>query len=676
MKSIVICLCIVFLLFACERKNQSLLHENSSDSIAFYIEKGKEKTNPKALKFNTRAVEILTNQPNDSLTRSNLFQVANNYYILGKHLEFKKVNDLSFEKALSSKDTSSIAKAYRYQAEYYKGIQKNDSAFILFSKAEKYYASLGDKINLGKVLYKKGIVQFDIGDFLGADISITQAYNFLKNTDDKQLVYQTLSMIGIVSNSLEDYDKAIEYHIKALQIVREFDLDPSLTYEASTLNNIGGVYQNLNRNEEAITNFKLALNSKDLFNLNAELYARLLDNLGYSYLKLKDYSRPVKLFNRSLQIRDSLDLKSSVIISKLHLSEFYAEIGDTIVSQKKALEALQLARITASPVDVVLSLKQIAVVDHKKSSFYSKEYMRINDSLLQAERRSKGKFQRLQLETDEISSENEKLAEQNRTLLYIFLGTFTIGMLLFVIRIQRAKNRELMLKQAQQKANEDIYNLMISQQNTIEESRTREKKRIAQELHDGVLGRLFGARLNLDSLNRQTTEEAATKRNDYLTELKNIEQDIREISHDLNREKYVLINNFIAILNNLLEEQESSFEPKLNISIDETIKWEQLENTAKINLYRIIQESLQNVNKYANATKIKLEIRKHNENILLIVADNGIGFVVNTKKRGIGLTNMISRVHELNGTFDVRSKKGKGTTISVSFPITTNQNPK
>jgi signal transduction histidine kinase len=241
-------------------------------------------------------------------------------------------------------------------------------------------------------------------------------------------------------------------------------------------------------------------------------------------------------------------------------------------------------------------------------------------------------------------------------------------MLLFVIRTQRAKNRELMLKQAQQKANEDIYNLMISQQNIIEESRSREKKRIAQELHDGVLGRLFGARLNLDSLNKQIGEAAIEKRNNYLTELKNIEQDIREISHDLNREKYVLINNFVAILNNLLEEQQSSFKSELIITLDDSIKWEQVENTAKINLYRIVQESLQNINKYANATEIKIDLKGVGENIRLLIADNGEGFTVNTKKKGIGLQNMISRTYELKGTFDIRSKKGKGTTISVSFP--------
>jgi hypothetical protein len=65
--------------------------------------------------------------------------------------------------------------------------------------------------------------------------------------------------------------------------------------------------------------------------------------------------------------------------------------------------------------------------------------------------------------------------------------------------------------------------------------------------------------MNLDSLNKFHDELAMDQRNSYLSELKNIEQDIREISHDLNREKSELINNFVAIVDNLLEEQRKTF---------------------------------------------------------------------------------------------------------------------
>jgi uncharacterized protein YaaN involved in tellurite resistance len=71
----------------------------------------------------------------------------------------------------------------------------------------------------------------------------------------------------------------------------------------------------------------------------------------------------------------------------------------------------------------------------------------------------------------------------------------------------------------------------------------------------------------------------AVQQSSYLSELKNIEQDIREISHDLNREKSELINNFVAIVDNLFEEQRKTYPSKLVSNIDSTIKWELLVNS-------------------------------------------------------------------------------------------------
>ena len=210
---------------------------------------------------------------------------------------------------------------------------------------------------------------------------------------------------------------------------------------------------------------------------------------------------------------------------------------------------------------------------------------------------------------------------------------------------------------------------MISQQNDVETIRVIEKKRVAQELHDGVLGRMFGVRMNLDSLNKFNDELASKQRNSYIVELKNIEQDIREISHDLSREKSELINNFVAIVDNLFEEQKKTYNSKLVSSIDSSIKWDILTNAVKINLFRVVQESLQNINKYANAKTIKVEFKKGIDNLLLQISDDGVGFNVKKAKKGIGLQNMLSRINECDGVFEIQSKKGEGTIITVTIPI-------
>jgi signal transduction histidine kinase len=309
----------------------------------------------------------------------------------------------------------------------------------------------------------------------------------------------------------------------------------------------------------------------------------------------------------------------------------------------------------------------LSIIEPKNASFYNKEYIQINERLQKEERSMGEKFSRIEYETDQIKDQNSSLEVQNRNLVYA-IGLLTIlGLSIYIIKLKKLKQRVL-YKQQQQKANEDIYNLMISQQNTIEINSVKEKKRVAQELHDGVLGRMFGVRMNLDSLNKFHDELAMDQRNSYLSELKNIEQDIREISHDLNREKSELINNFVTIVDNLLEEQRKTFATKLVSTIDKSLKWDVIENAVKINLYRILQESLQNCNKYANATLIDVELKKKGDSIVLSIRDNGIGFNIKSKKKGIGLQNMISRTKDCNGSFDIFSTLGEGSTICVTVP--------
>jgi signal transduction histidine kinase len=403
------------------------------------------------------------------------------------------------------------------------------------------------------------------------------------------------------------------------------------------------------------------------------LYSNIIDNLAYSKLKIKDYNQLPYLFFESLKIRKELKNTSAIVTSYIHLSEYYNKIGEN----KKALEyaniSLRIAKLSTNSIDLLYSLKQASTVDNLNSSKYSDDYLRIADSLQIAERDSQDRFARISLETDEIIQEKDILEDRNRNLLYVFIFTVILASLLFIVRAQRTRTRELLYKQTQQKANEEIFNLMMSQQAIIDESRSKEKKRLARDLHDGVLGRMFGLRMNLDSLNNKNDEDTVNRRLELLNELKTIEQDIREISHDLNREKQELINNFVSLVHNLLEEQQASYEVKLSYSIDNNVNWDKINNSIKINMYRMLQEGLQNINKYANAKNSTVEIKADEENIYLKIKDDGIGFDVNKKSKGIGVQNMISRTHECQGTIDIKSEKDNGTQIIITIPIITKQ---
>jgi signal transduction histidine kinase len=583
---------------------------------------------------------------------------------------YYKMTKIVLEKSISSNDSISTAKAYTYLGDYYGSQGVSDSAFLFYFKAEKIFQNRKDKYNLAKAQLNKAQLQYNESDFSGSQITVFKALSSIKGEKNNEILFELHNLLGLIYNELGDYSKSIESHIKALSIVENEPSPVEYQFKSVSLNNMGLVYQNLNQYNKAIPYFQKGLEQKkDLLLYKPPLYAILLDNLGYSRFKLKESKGLPELFYESLKLRDSLQLTSGIIISQIHLSEYFASKKDMVKGLQFSREALLTARNSKNNRNLLLPLKQLAVIEPQNAAAYNKEYIHINDSLQKADRNIADKFSRIEYETDEIKQENTDLTTQNRNLVYIFGTVLILGMFLYIIKAQKAKNRELLYKQEQQKVNEEIYNLMISQQSNVETIRVMEKKRVAQELHDGVLGRMFGVRMNLDSLNKIFDESASHQRISYLTELKNIEQDIREISHDLNREKSELINNFVAIVENLFEDQKKTFKSKLVSSIDSNIKWEAMNNANKINLYRIIQESLQNINKYAQANSIKVEFKKEIDNLFLQISDDGIGFNVNKAKKGIGLQNMHSRINECNGTFEVKSKRGEGTIITVTVPI-------
>ncbi|MBD0723820.1 sensor histidine kinase [Flavobacterium sp. L1I52] len=667
---------VLFVFFCCNQKktdNKSIQVTNDSLLVYFSLANDFNLPKQKRLDYVSKANEIVIHQENDSLNRVNLFKIANRYYNLNNWKEYSKTVNLILEKSQEVKDTLSLAKAYGYLGDYY--LQKSiaDSAFLNYYKAEKMYDKLSVKSELARTLINKADLLFKVGDFVSSEKEVFKVLRTIKGDRNNDVVnevnYDAYNILGKVYNGMGEYENSILYHNKALKTLDKMQIIGKSQTMAISYLNLGLVYVNLKNFAVAKDYFIKGIEQQKIDNQDLNIEAFLLDNLGYAKFKLEEKRDLPNLFYQSLKIWDSLKLASGVFVSKMHLSEYYSSREDTAKALQFSKEALSLARSTNVPRDVMRALNQISVLDPKNASAYTKEYIRINEELQREERKIGEKFSRIEYETDQIKGENSDLEAKNRRLVYFFSGIAILGMFIYIIKSQKAKNRELLYKQQQQKANEDIYNLMISQQNTIEANRVQEKKRVAQELHDGVLGRMFGVRMNLEGLNPFNDDLAVSQRNDYLAELKNIEQDIREISHDLNREKSELINNFVAIVDNLFEEQRKTFSAKLFSSIDSTIRWDLAVNSVKINLYRIIQESLQNINKYAKATTVKVDLKKQENSILLTITDDGIGFNVNLKKKGIGLQNMISRSKECNGTFNVKSEVGKGTTITVSIPL-------
>ena len=90
----------------------------------------------------------------------------------------------------------------------------------------------------------------------------------------------------------------------------------------------------------------------------------------------------------------------------------------------------------------------------------------------------------------------------------------------------------------------------------------------------------------------------------------------------------------------------------------------------KLNIFRIIQEHLNNILKHAKATIASISLLQNKGSIRLIITDNGVGFNTNKKRTGIGMANIISRATAYNGNADFVSQPGKGCVLTIIFPLT------
>jgi signal transduction histidine kinase len=483
-----------------------------------------------------------------------------------------------------------------------------------------------------------------------------------------QTLWLIHNLIAIISGKLELYDKALEYN--SLAYAYSNKMTNGYYFKISTSSNIGSVYRKKGEYKIAIEKYEDILKNKNLISYDSVSYARIITNIAYAkFLGGSTSKSEVESpYREASAIAESVKEKSIEIYTYLYLAKYFEAIKENDSAKKYINKAYDISKATKTNDVLLESLILKAALVKDSSQKFLMEHIKLSDSLIMAERSIRNKFARIDYETEEIKQQKEIVSRQNILLLVASSILAITLLLLYVIKTRREKIKELQLAQQQQQANEEIYNLMLSQQDKMDETRAVEKKRISQEIHDGILGRLFGVRLNLDNLNFVKTEDAITRRSNYINELKEIEFDIRKVSHDLNTD-FVTNSSFSEIIKTLVENQCDAYGLEYAISITNSINWELVSNKTKVHIYRITQESLQNIYKHAEASLVSITIDEDNNSLSLAITDDGKGFESDKIKDGIGLKNIKSRVQEINAKFNITTTKNEGTTVEIEIPI-------
>ncbi|WP_431241335.1 sensor histidine kinase [Flavobacterium sp. P21] len=301
---------------------------------------------------------------------------------------------------------------------------------------------------------------------------------------------------------------------------------------------------------------------------------------------------------------------------------------------------------------------------------YANRYIEMRDSIEKIKIISSNRYARIEYETQSIEDENKVLTRKN---FYILIFSFSLFLVLSAISLYiylRSRNKELRFVKQRQSDSDEIFQLLSEQNEKINRAKDEEKNKIARELHDGVMNKIYSIRMNLGFFNAKVDEKTIEKRKEYIFELQNVENEIRAISHDLSQESFLENSDFNTLLSNLVDKQKEVNDIEFHYVIDEGFNWDAVSNIHKINIYRIIQEGILNIHKYSNASEAVIKIEMiGNKSLKLSIKDNGKGFDVATEKKGIGLNNIKERTNSLKGHFEILSKRRKGTQLTILFDI-------
>jgi len=207
--------------------------------------------------------------------------------------------------------------------------------------------------------------------------------------------------------------------------------------------------------------------------------------------------------------------------------------------------------------------------------------------------------------------------------------------------------------------------------NAIIRTEERERKRFAKDMHDGIGPLLSTIKLYINELiSEDVTKKEKNESVDYINKL--IDEalsGIRTISNNLTPriiDEYGLVSAVNEFCNSINKTHKLSIEfkspKKLNLS-----------NHVEINLFRIINELVNNTLKHANASKAGISINKENNHIIFMYYDNGKGFdyskYLEAKQKGDGINNILTRVQSMDGQINIETSEGNGINVRIEFDV-------
>lgn len=583
----------------------------------------------------------------------NNYSIENRYRIIDKNF---------FYCYYLTKDTI-LSKKYLDKADLYRSKLPNTLKIDLYINKAYYYKSI-NKLDSSVYFYTKALQHYDSKS--------------VKDLKGESTIYSGLSKIYRLTNNKE---KQLFYLKKYLETSEKTNESYRI---GAALNNLGVFYDKDKKPLKAIKYFKKSLNYK----LRLQTRNKILQNIGSIYLNHLNNIDSSKHYNK---------LAINKFTSKRTLSFINRDLS--IIEQKnknfqkenfylkKALKNILLDQFKEQEVTLYkdLSFNYKKLGNYKKSLLYLEKFVILNDSIknqksierleeIETKYQTEKKEKEIAQQKQQIVESEAKTKQTKNQLIASLVFLVLVGTTALLILKNSRKKRQIVEQEKALEIQKNITLLKDQELNAINamvEGQEKERKRIAEDLHDNVGSVLATLKLHFENL-KLNREKKQFNQEELYEKTENLIDEtyakIRHIAHEKNAG--VIANQGLLVAIKIMAEKISSAN-KTQIEVIDFGLNKRLENTLEISVFRIIQELTTNILKHAEAKNATINISYYENELNIIIEDNGKGFDSSkeTTKDGIGLKSIKTRVHHLNGTFDIDSSIGNGTSIIINIPI-------
>ena len=607
-----------------------------TDSLLTKIKANMGKHEAAEMEKNTLLLLQLSEENNDNKNRLEALKFMG----IAQHLQARYDSAIFWhQKALSlaieTGDSTNTAKSYLNLATSYnsKGDFENAVENALLSLG--IFEKTGDTNGQGRVQNLLGIFNFNRNDFKSALQYFTKYNQLAVAANDSGEIVSSMNNMSSALHELGEFDqeRSLLKNVIAIQEARGQTIRIGSAYE-----NLGTLFMDIDSLKQAAFYYEKALNAYKLNN-NTHDIARALINTGLLKKKQKKYDAAEADYKDALQLsREGGFLKLEEDVLK-NLAFFYEELKD-----------------------------------FKNAFGYYTQFVAVKDTLLNKENQESINKLMIEFETEkkerQIAVQQLEIAEktlQSRRKNFVIIAL--VGIIIILLMFSFIVYSRIKLKQ-ERLLNEERLKMKQLQMNVVLESQESERKRFARDLHDGFGQLITAVKIMLGQMQQTNITEKRVELAEKSGEvLDTMHKQLRDIAHNLMPEQ--LINEGLSTA---LKEYAARISKSSGIVIEvNTFGIEKrLNQSVEVNVYRIIQEWINNVIKYSGAKKLTIQLTGYETEINIMIEDNGNGFEKEKlmKSTGWGWKNIQSRLEAINGILEIDTRSGvPGTSFIIDLPI-------